>query len=169
MSEVERQIAELRAHMNADTEADLARKLRIDQSTISTWKSRGSVPKRFLSIVEGGASHQLIDHPPLMWGEHETEAFALALFRFARLTGEVALSGDYRSAVECFPTTSPGFWFLVSDAQNDLMAAKRGANQGFHTTRLLLMHEDIEMGAAAIERDRQRLGDRWPKLRERLE
>jgi len=57
-------ISALRERLSAETDADLARKLRIDKSTISSWRSRRSVPNRFRKIASG-ESHQMMSAPPM--------------------------------------------------------------------------------------------------------
>ena len=50
-------IDHLRAFMDVVSDPELARKLRIDKSTISSWRSRGSVPNRYRRILSGSDPH----------------------------------------------------------------------------------------------------------------
>ena len=52
-----------------ETDADLARKLRVDKSTVSSWRRRDGLPARFQKILEVGLSAQSVQAPPLEWGE----------------------------------------------------------------------------------------------------
>ena len=53
-SSVDATIAGLRGAVSAGTDAELARMLGVDQSTISSWRSRGRVPERFVKMLDTG-------------------------------------------------------------------------------------------------------------------
>lgn len=146
--DAERMIASLREHFGVQTDADLARRLRIDKSTVSSWRSRGTVPARFARILEG-ESNQFALVPPAHWGEHEIAAFEVALFRFCRLYSGSRRLSDYRSALEMFSGDAYcKFLSLMMEAQQDLVDRQVG------TSRALLIHADLEAGEAAIDRDK---------------
>lgn len=150
-SDADGTIAALREHFGVQTDAELARKLRVDKSTVYSWRSRGSVPDRFARILEGG-SNQFALTPPLHWGEHEIAAFEVALFRFCRLYNGSKRLTDYRSALELFSGSAYGkFLSLMVEAQKDLMDREVGNTTA---SRALLIHSDLEAGEAAIDRDR---------------
>lgn len=153
---VEDIISSLRARLGAPTDADLARKLRLSRNTIASWKSRGSVPKRILEILHGDPP-QMMAVPPTRWAEHEREAFALALFRFCRLYGDAAKSGNYREILDLFPQYAPAFWLMLGSAQSDLMDATEVSEQPLSIVRTLLIHDDISDPVGSKKRDWERL------------
>lgn len=148
--DVDGTIAALREHFGVKTDADLARKLRVDKSTVYSWRSRGSVPARFARILKGESADFHLT-PPLHWGEHEEAAFEVALFRFCRLYNGSKRLIDYRSALELFSGEAyTKFMSLMLNAQQDLMGQPGTSG----TSRALLIHDDLKAGEAAIERDR---------------
>lgn len=165
LEEVERTIERLREHFRAETDADLARRLRIDKSTVSSWRARGRVPDRFLKMLEG-ASHQAVGAAPLHWGDHEHAAFQLALFRYARLVSDTVASGDYRSNIDLLMKAETDFWILMNAAQMDI--AERPANNPYDpsTAAMLIVHDDLAAGSASIERDRALTRARGVRVRE---
>lgn len=145
----------LKAQLGAKTDADLARKLAIDKSTISSWKARGSVPRRFQAILSG-ASPSFFAISPMGWGEHEKNAFEIALFRFARARAEVALEGDYKKCLEAF-TGGGEFWVLMLEAQKQLLDRQGDGRHSPDTAQALVIHDLLTEGEAAIARDRRLL------------
>ncbi|WP_164881741.1 helix-turn-helix domain-containing protein [Paenirhodobacter populi] len=147
-------IKQLKAKFNVDTDVDLARKLRIEKSTISSWKSRGRVPSRFLRILSG-ENHEFIAAPPVGWGEEEEAAFSLALFRFSRAFSDVISRGEYRSLVQLFTPAAAHFWWLMSQAQEDLIKKQAHSGVSVSAAEALVMFDDLEHGSGAVERDRK--------------
>lgn len=147
-------IEQLKAKFNVDTDVELARKLRIEKSTVSSWKSRGRVPNRFLRILSG-EDHQFIAAPPIGWGEEEQAAFSLALFRFSRAFADIIAKGEYRSLVQLFTPASSHFWWLMSQAQQDLIKRQAHSGVSVSAAEALVMFDDLEHGSGAIERDRK--------------
>jgi len=150
--DVEETIDQLKAIMDAESDADLARKLRIDRSTIASWKARKRVPARFSEILTG-ESAQFVLAPPSKWGSHEEFAFRLALFRLARAMADVVVEGDFRTNLQVF-AKSPLFWKLMVEAQKDLVNRQNDGQNNESTALALLIHDDLEQGAISIERDR---------------
>lgn len=148
-------IEALKAQFGAETDADLARRLSIDKSTISSWKARGSVPHRFRAILNG-ASPSFFATSPMSWGEHEKTAFEIALFRFTRARAEVALEGDYKKCLEAF-TGSGEFWVLMLEAQRQLRDRQSDGRHSPDTAQALVIHDLLTEGEAAIVRDSQLL------------
>lgn len=146
-------IEQLKAKFNVDTDVELARKLRIEKSTVSSWKSRGRVPNRFLRILSG-ENHQFIAAPPIGWGEEEQAAFSLALFRFSRAFSDIITKGEYRSLVQLFTPASSHFWWLMSEAQQDLIKRQAHSGVSVSAAATMAMYDDLEHGSGAIERDR---------------
>lgn len=148
-------IEALKAQFGTDTDADLARRLSIDKSTISAWKARGSVPRRFRAIVNG-ESPSFFATSPMGWGEHEKNAFEIALFRFTRARAEVALEGDYEKCLETF-TGGAEFWVLMLEAQKQLLDRQGDGRHSPDTAQALVIHDLLTEGEAAIARDRRLL------------
>ncbi len=154
---VEEAITALKVRLAVESDADLARRLRVSKSTISSWRARNSVPRRFLGVIAGD-DHQFMLAPPLKGGEHEEAAFRVTLFRFARLMQETTDLKDYRKALRLFGSeASSVFWLMMDEAQKDLMS--RRDDQPLSNALALLLHDDVSAGEEAIQRDRKRLGD----------
>jgi hypothetical protein len=151
MSNSEVTIDALKARLKADTDTDLARKLAIDKRTVSAWRARGTVPNRYLDIIEG-ADHQTIATPPLRWGEYENYALRLALFRISRATAPAALSDDPSTVYKTFTFTT--LWQLFRQSQEDLVAAMEGRTEFLDTALVLVIADDIAAGQEAVERHR---------------
>lgn len=152
-ADVDEVIAALRERLGAETDADLARKLRINKSTISSWRARGNVPDRFHGILRGD-NHQSYATAPQKWGDQEQEAFNLALFRLARIVSKQVDLTDYRKSVEAFSGLAGAlFWSLMIESERDLAED----HQSQRSRLSLLIYDDIEAGDASIERDLQRL------------
>lgn len=157
---VEEVISALRAHFEVDSDAELARKLMINKSTVSSWRARGSVPQRFRGILSG-EPHQFMHSPPLQWGEDEQAAFSLALFRFSRLVAAKVELEKYRDALTLFGGRAfPAFWIMMSAAQKDL--AERRGNHTLSTLLALLIHDDLADDDASLTRDSERLAQVFP-------
>ena len=155
-SDVDDTISALRERMGAQNDAELARKLRIDKSTISSWRSRKRVPRRFERILEG-ENHQMIAAPPMGWGDHEKEAFRLALFRFTRLFAETARGDDYVPIVDTFEPNSAAFWLLLGASQEDMMRLMGEYSYTPHDAARRLIYTDFDRPDEAMNRDRKRL------------
>ena len=148
-------IAALRQRLNAKTDSELARKLGINKSTISTWKTRGSVPKRFLAIRDG-ASHEAINAAPLGWGDHENMAFDLAVSRAMRALGRVVSEGSYQDLLTVF-STSAWLWVLMQEAQEELVRRQDERGVELRLAFSMALHDDFAAPEEAAERDRAML------------
>lgn len=155
-------ISTLMHKLRADSEADLARKLRIKQSTISSWKSRGNVPSRFRDIA-GGASSLTLGVGPVYWSEQEKVAFGLALFRYCRLHCKDLRSGDFASAMAT-AGSSGDLWSLYGEAQRELWAAVETGQDDYRSAQAVLIHRDLEMGTDAIQRDQELVTSRRSRV-----
>ena len=150
---VEEVLAALKRHFGVETDADLARKLRVDKSTISSWKARGSIPARYQGILEGSSS-STVGVSPIKWSEHEKAAFDLALFRFSRIMTEKANLSDYVESLTYFSgLAAPDICILQDFCQRDLAAYE----QPLHTALSTAIYEDLADPQASLERDIQRL------------
>lgn len=141
--------------MGVDSDAELARKLRIDKSTISSWRSRGSVPERYKRILNGADPHTYAT-APAGWGEFEVFAFRLALFRYSRARAEVATSGDYPAALRAF-SFEHGFFRLMGLCQQDLARTKEEDGVTLSTAFDLMLHQYMSAGDKGAKEDKELL------------
>lgn len=146
----------LKEQLRAETDSDLARILAVDKRTVSAWRSRGSVPERYLQMLSGD-SHQSIATPPLRWGVYEKEAFNLALFRATRALQGTAFQGSFHEQFSAFRMAGAAFWLLMRDSQVELSGRMESRDVPIQTAFALLIHDDLEAGEHAIARDAQRL------------
>jgi len=152
-------IEALKTRMNASTDAELARKLRIDKSTVSSWKSRGNVPDRFIKILDGD-SHQVYCAPPSDWGDHEGYAFSLALFRFSRWSKGIIKGGDFKSIMTVFDTSkSIEFWLFLNQAQQDLVVVQEGGQHSIDKALSFVLYDEIDDPEAGEKRDQARIAE----------
>ena len=150
-------IAELRVSSGAKSNAELARRLGIDQSTISAWRARGRVPERFVNLLENsaiGAEPQ----PPQVWGELQEFGHAIALARFTLLRCEVAFSGDADRAMSVFRDIKP-FWILLHRAVHELRMKMEALAVDLVTAQALLLQEDMRDPDAARGRIADQLAE----------
>lgn len=147
---VEKALEALKAHLDVENDSELARKLKVDKSTVSSWRSRGRVPVRYLDILEGG-SHQFSLNPPTRWTQHEQLAFELALFKFARIAKDIAVSDDYRENLDFFALGAGGwFWKLMSECLDELVKFADASGHGIATAQAILLH-DYLVGKLELE------------------
>ncbi len=131
----------LRKLFSVETDSDLAKSLRIDKSTISSWRVRGNVPPRYVRILEG-------DNPkpsasaPSKWGPHEVMSFRLALFRYVRARGDAVKEGDYEVLLRTFGYEE-GFFNLMQDAQRNLSEKMDSTGVELTTAFALLLHQEL--------------------------
>lgn len=138
---VEATIASLRDVVSAKNNAELARKLGIDQSTISSWRARGRVPARFVKLIEN-PEIGVLGEPPQVWGELQDRAQAVALMRFTLLRSALASSGDVDRALGAFLDLKP-FWLVLHRAVHELRLKMEASGVDLATAQALMMQEDL--------------------------
>lgn len=133
MSVVESTINNLRTVVGAKNDAELARRLQIDQSTISSWRARGRVPSRFVKLLEAEPipSHEV-------WPELHDRGTAVALARYAILRNEVAMGGNVDKALPTFLDVRP-FWIVMHRAVHDLRSKMDALHVDLQTAAALLL------------------------------
>lgn len=156
-------IAQLRERFGVRSDTELARELRVDKRTVSAWRSRGSVPKRFKAILDG---HDIspINAAPLQWTDHERAAFSLALFRYGRAYAQELGGEDFHRAMGVVEFTDD-FWGLMFQAQQDISRLISSSVRDPLTALAVLIHEDIEHSSEAVERSKQQLREHRPTVR----
>lgn len=81
--EVEEAIAALKRKFRASTDQKLAERLAVGRSTITSWRRRGSIPKRYVHMINP-TSERPFDLPLEQWSDEENAAMKLALYRIIR-------------------------------------------------------------------------------------
>lgn len=143
---VETTIQGLRGALSAKSDAELARTLGIDQSTISSWRARGSVPKKFVNLLRSDGSSVAggpIDLSTLeAWPELQERSRAIGLLRFTLLRSEVARSGDIDRAINAF-LDQKSFWLLMFRAAHDLGLKMQALGVEMKTAQALILQDDL--------------------------
>lgn len=151
----------MKEKLEAETDADLAQKLRVDKSTVASWKTRGNVPEWYASIL-GGASKQQISTPFLKWSNIEQHAFKLALFRFFHAANAKIDPADYRSNVSLFQYVGP-FFKIMDQALKDIVSVMDEREYNLQTAFTIIIYEDIEEISDGISRAKTTLQMLDPK------
>lgn len=138
---VEETLEALKKKMRAASDAELARKLRVDKSTISSWKARGKVPDRYIGILNGD-SHQFILTTPPKWSTIEAKAFGLALYLHSVIAETIA-DADYRPTLALF-SQQGFFWMLMNNCLHELVNHMEETGQDAHTAFAVVLHEYVE-------------------------
>lgn len=150
-------ISDLRQALSATSDSELARKLNIDKSTISSWRSRGRVPARFINLI--GENPVTPSHePPNVWGELQEKANALALLRFALLRADLAKSGNADRVLAIFRDMRP-FWLILNRSIQELRSKEEALAVDITAAQAILMHEDLRDPDATARRLEQQLDE----------
>lgn len=143
---VDATIQGLRGAVSAKSDAELARNLGIDQSTISAWRSRGSVPQKFVKLLRSNGSSAAtgpIDFATLQaWPELEEHCRAIGLLRFILLRSELAKSGDIDQAMAVFLDQKP-FWLVMYRAAHDVVVKMQALGMEMKTAQALILQDDL--------------------------
>jgi hypothetical protein len=143
---VDATIQSLRGAVSAKSDAELARTLGIDQSTISSWRARGSVPQKFVKLVRSAGSSAAsgaIDWSTLKaWPELQERSRSIGLLRFTLLRSELARSGDVDRAMGVFMDQKP-FWLVMYRAAHDLGVKMHALELEMKTAQALILQDDL--------------------------
>lgn len=132
-------ISRLKELFGVETDAELARALKIDKSTIASWKSRGRVPQRFVDISNGDNSLAL-GAAPVKWSSQENAALALALLRYATIYRPLLDNPKFEEVMRL--VSRPGdLWTLFSQAQRDLVEKCDAGLPTGESALAVLVHE----------------------------
>jgi hypothetical protein len=147
-SEIERAelaINALKNRFGVATDLDLARALKVAQSTVAGWRKRGSVPDRYLTAGPGNVSYSFTT-APMLWNDEEQHALPLALARLFRD------HGDKYASFEEFAigglSVSNSLWSYLAEAQRELRDLCNETGLSPSQARLLLARETIGKPAA---------------------
>ncbi|HBG98431.1 MAG TPA: hypothetical protein DDY29_06790 [Rhodobacteraceae bacterium] len=119
-SEIERAelaINALKKRFGVATDLDLARALKVAQSTVAGWRKRGSVPDRYLSAGPGNVGYTFTT-APMLWNDEEHHALAVALARLFRDHGHKYASFE-EFAIGGLSVSS-SLWSYLVEAQREL-------------------------------------------------
>lgn len=153
---VDNTIAGLRRVVSADSDAELARKLGVDKSTVSGWRARGRVPARFTSMLEAPSEGTLLDLRNIS-GELQERAYPIGNLRFVLLRQDIARSGDIDRALPLLRDMLP-YWLVLHRAVHDLLKRVEMLQVDLETAQALLLQEDLrdpDATALRVERDLQ--------------
>ena len=154
-SSVDATIAGLRGAVSAGTDAELARMLGVDQSTISSWRSRGRVPERFVKMLDTGKKAGSSEAPQV-WGELRERAQTIALIRFTLIRSKVVQSGDVDRALGVFLDLKP-FWLVLHRSIHELRIKMEALRVDLKTAQALVMQDDLRDPEATTQRVEQQL------------
>lgn len=150
---IDEQIEQLKTAVSAASDSELARKLQIDRRTVSGWRSRNSIPKRYLSILDG-QSKDFVGCAPLHWGEYEQAAFEAALFRFGNFYKRHYENPEFSQLMTDFPFAAASFWALMGSTQKEIARnMERGDHVNLHAATAMIYHADISQPDEAHSRD----------------
>ncbi|MFN3721890.1 MAG: helix-turn-helix domain-containing protein [Paracoccaceae bacterium] len=157
MDTVEALITNLRSVVGAKNDAELARQLDIDQSTISSWRARGRVPVRFTKILDTPNVGAKPD-PDHAWPEMQERATAVALARFVMLRRHEFEGPATDLTLARFLDIKP-FWLLMNRAVLELRTKIDALKIDLATAAALVLQEDLRDPDATIKRVTQQLSE----------
>ncbi len=150
-----RYIENLKEVVGAGSDAELARLLSVDKRTVSCWRARKSIPRKFLDLISGTASAEIAT-PAMQLSERDKHAFSLALFRATRAQADVASCGRFRDVWDALHAPS-GFWLLMRAARADLNETIKSRAETYQTALALVISDDLEDSDGTTKRDRNTL------------
>lgn len=161
-------IEALKRHFAVSTDADLARALGVDKSTVSSWKARHHVPARVADVLTG-QTEPFMSSPPVRWGQANDNAFQLAQFRFMNLFSVPLFSRELRPGWFFLDRIAALFWTFMSHADKDIRDTQVLRAAGSGEALLVILHDEMEEPDAAAKRDLERLrqtcgGQSWDEL-----
>lgn len=151
MVDVEKTIHDLRSVVGAKNDAELARRLGIDQSTISSWRARKRIPARFVKMRDAPALQTNPAPPEGVWPELQDRAIAVALARYVILRHSVAFGQDLDKALATFLNITP-YWLVMNRAVHDIRAKMEGLNLDLNAAAALVLSEDLRAPNETAER-----------------
>jgi hypothetical protein len=136
-------IEQLKRRFRVSTDQELAERLKVGRSTVTSWRRRGSIPERYARLTDYGTS---LSFPPDMddptWTEAEQAACELALVRLIRGWGADNL-GDYTGYLRSGPFVRAQFAMGLEKAVFDLYAKMdaTGIEDPLQCARLMVYEE----------------------------
>ena len=138
-NDVETTLSGLRAELGARNNAELARVLGVDQSTVSTWKKRGRVPDHVLRKIEPVSSSV----EAMERGELHDGVTAIASVRWALAVSTVLRNQtpeenfrDYKKATR--------FFIVIYRANLDVIEAVKNLEVDINTACAIILQNDLK-------------------------
>jgi len=157
-SNVDEVISGLRDLYSVQTDAELARSLKIDKSTVSSWRSRKSVPRRFQRLLDEDPSNLFRKEvTPQVIGEFAPPAMPIAVLRFSLLLN--AIEAETGSADEKFSllTNKLSFHSVLLRSAIDVWERRSALNVSPETAAFLVLQDDLRDENATRERAKANL------------
>lgn len=146
---VETIISDLRSAVMATSDADLARKLKVDKSTVSSWRSRGRVPERFAKMAK--QNHVMTISMPEVWGELQDRAHPITLLRYTIYRAEMVRSSSIEVSLLAFRDMRP-FWLIMNRAVEEIRQKASSLDIELSAAQAIIMHEDLRDPDATAKR-----------------
>ena len=140
---VEEAITGLKKKFSVTTDQGLAERLAVGRSTITSWRRRGSVPKRYVHMINP-KSEKPFDLPLDQWTDEENAAMQLALYRFIRAKENTLKS--YPEFLSYAGTLWPKFSVLLERSFLDVSShmEERGVTDAMQCVNLIVFEEFFE-------------------------
>jgi hypothetical protein len=147
-------IEQMKRLLGAKNEAELARRLGVNQSVISSWKSRGSVPMAYRYVL-GRGSTLALGTPPMNWAPYENAALALAVRRWVRVADS---DGGHRLPV------IDDLWTLFRAAVRSVLQEMEAHQVTAWEAAERINACDAQLGRNATERDAAEIAAHRPRV-----
>jgi hypothetical protein len=155
--DVQTRLDGLKRVVSVRNEAELARRLGVNQSAISSWKQRGRVPQRFARMVSEPEVGMLADLRGVSGGLQE-QGFPIGLVRFAVLRADLLQSGNADDAMSKMRDMLP-FWLVMYRAVHDLLKRVEVAQVDLTTAQALILQDDLRDPSATRSRVEAQLAE----------
>lgn len=140
---VEATIGQLRTLFAVSTDGELARQLHLDKSTVSNWRRRGQVPKRFASLLEVDPNDLFPIRSVEMLSELAPYAQPIAIYR---LSLYLSLSEDVKGNTDKALSVLMSDWVFnaaLLRAISEVLAKQRASNIRPAAATMLILQDDM--------------------------
>lgn len=148
--QVEVTIGLLREFYGAKNDAELARRLRVGQSTISGWRARGHVPLKIANRLSKGEGSEDLQEPS-QWTEIQSRAHAIALARYVILMGPQIEPSNIDNAMSLL-LDMRNFWLIMYHAVEDIRSKVSVLRVEPETAQALVLQDDLRDPSATFAR-----------------
>ena len=143
-------ISALKVRFAVNSDSDLAKALGVDKSTVSSWKARNKVPFKYRNILVGAANAGFIS-PPVRWGDRESAAFSIALFRFCAAVKDVVEDGSIEPVTEWFTSNGVPFWAVFAVALEDVDDKMQAVGRSADEARMIILANEAQHSERAAQ------------------
>lgn len=154
---VDASIQQLRKIVGVQSDAELARQLELDKSSLTAWRSRGRVPEKYQAFLDQVSRGEPIRELEV-WPELQRAAQRIALARFTLLRCTVASSGMVDQAMPIFLSLRP-FWFIMYRAAVDVRKKMLALGVALETAQALVLQDDLRMPSETTSRIERELSE----------